>query len=185
MERPLGWLNKEIALSWHHARKCIWIFWRQSNRRSPPSPNSNPRPPYAVRSRFQLPADTDIIPLRDTNMVVFISHCLQVTVFHVSPIPIIQFSPKVLTTRIAVSPFVGFVKNDTRERWGMGLSPNGRNLPWMELLRTVSWLIKYMVYVPSLLWRIQTGTCIFLNSYFNFRCNNSVRNTYSVHMEGV
>jgi hypothetical protein len=72
---------------------------------------SNPRPPYADRTRCQLSADTDIIPLNDTNMAVFIGHCVHVTVFHMSPIPIIQFSPKVLTTRIAVSPFAGFVKN--------------------------------------------------------------------------
>jgi hypothetical protein len=45
---------------------------------------SIPCPPYAVRSRCQLPADTDIIPLSDTNMAVVISHWLQVTVFHVS-----------------------------------------------------------------------------------------------------
>lgn len=64
---------------------------------------SSPRSPHAARSRCQLPAGTDIIPLSDTNMAVFISHCLHFTAFHVPPIPIIQFSPKVLTTRIAVS----------------------------------------------------------------------------------
>jgi hypothetical protein len=84
--------------------------------------------------------------------------------------------------RIAVSPFAGLSRTMPVKGGGLDVSLNGRNLPRMELLCTVSWLIKYMVYAPSLLRRIQAGTCIFL--YFNFRCNNSVRYTYSVHMEG-
>ena len=159
MERPLGVLaEKGKCALMAPCKEGIWIFWRNSNRRSPlPSPNLVS--PSAICRQFTVPTSRrHRRHSTKTNLAVFISHCLHVTAFHVSPIPIIQFSPKVLTMRIAVSPFAGFVKNAMPVNGdGWMYHPMIVNFPRMELLCTVSWLIKYMLYAPSLLWWIQTG----------------------------